>query len=184
MFLLNFGSYLLIELIFYYDDSFLISTNINSNFISKKNMKVMITGGLGFIGSHLAEKLCNKHKVIILTKTNSKITNISHINNKLKIEKVDVTNFTKLLKSIKLNKPDVIFHLAGETSHSKSFDNPIHDLDLNAKSTLYLLEIIKKLNLKCRIILGSTFIVVGRPQKLPELKKHHVIQPQFMVPIG
>lgn len=127
----------------------------------------MITGGLGFIGSHLAEKLCNKHNIVILTKTNSKIKNVSHISNKLKIEKVDVTNFSKLQKSIKLNKPDVIFHLAGETSHSKSFDNPIYDLDLNAKSTLYLLEIIKKLNLKCRIILGSTFIVVGRPQKLP-----------------
>ncbi len=134
-------------------------------------MKIMITGGLGFIGSHLAEKLCTNHKVIILTKSNSKIKNVQHIINKLKIENVDVTNFSKLQKSIKSNKPDVIFHLAGETSHSKSFDNPIHDLDLNTKSTLYLLEIIKKLNLKCRLILGSTFIVVGKPQKLPVTEK-------------
>ncbi len=130
-------------------------------------MKIMITGGLGFIGSHLAEKLCKHHEIIILTRTNSKIQNIKHIVDKIKIEKIDVTHFSKLQKSIELHKPDTIFHLAGETSHSKSFDNPIDDLDINAKSTLYILEIIKKLNLHCKLILGSTFIVIGKPEKLP-----------------
>ena len=104
----------------------------------------MITGGLGFIGSHLAEKLCKNHEIIILTRTNSKIQNVKHIIDNIKIEKIDVTHFSKLQKSIELNKPDIIFHLAGETSHSKSFDNPINDLDINAKSTLHILEIIKK----------------------------------------
>ena len=134
-------------------------------------MKIMITGGLGFVGSHLSEKLCKNHDVIILTKSYSKIKNITHFKNKIKIEKINITNFSKLKKSIEFHKPNVIFHLAGETSHSKSFENPIRDLDLNAKSTLFILEIIRSLNFKCRFILGSTFIVVGKPEKLPVTEK-------------
>ena len=134
-------------------------------------MKILITGGLGFVGSHLAEKLCKNHQVIILTKNSSKIENVKNFINKIKIEKVNVTNFSKLKKSIELHKPDVIFHLAGETSHSKSFDNPISDLDVNTKSTIMILEIIRTLNLKCRFILGSTLLVVGKPLKLPVTEK-------------
>ncbi len=130
-------------------------------------MKILITGGLGFVGSHLSEKLCKNHDVIILTKSYSKINNVNHFVDKIRIEKINVTNFLKLKKSIEFHKPDVIFHLAGETSHSNSFKNPINDLDLNAKSTIFILEIIRKLNLKCRFILGSTFIVIGKPEKLP-----------------
>jgi UDP-glucose 4-epimerase len=86
---------------------------------------------------------------------------------KIKIEKVDITDFKKLGKSIEQNRPDVIVHLAGQTSHSKSFENPLDDVDSNAKSTLFILEKIRQLNLKCRFVLGSTFIVIGKPTKLP-----------------
>lgn len=128
----------------------------------------MITGGFGFVGSHLCDALLkDKHELIILTRSYSKKNNIKHIQKKIIIEKIDVTNFKKLKTSIEKNKPDVIIHLAGETSHSKSFENPIRDIELNAKSTLYILEIIRTLNLKCRFILGSTFIVIGKPTKLP-----------------
>ena len=131
-------------------------------------MKVLITGGLGFIGSHLSEQLLrDNHKLIILTKSEVKKSNISHILQKIKIEKVDVTNLSKLSKCIDKHKPEVIIHLAGETSHSKSFERPLYDVDSNAKSTLFILEKIRKMNLKCKFILGSTFIVVGRPGKLP-----------------
>ena len=61
----------------------------------------------------------------------------------------------------------MIIHLAGETSHSKSFENPIDDVDSNSKSTLFILEKIKKMKRKCAFVLGSTFIVVGKPNKLP-----------------
>jgi UDP-glucose 4-epimerase len=131
-------------------------------------MKIMITGGAGFIGSHLCEEfLEDNHEVIILTRNASKIDNISHILSKITLEQVDVTDFINLGNSIEKNKPDVIIHLAGETSHSKSFENPLYDTDVNAKSTLFILEKIKTLNLKCRFILGSTFIVIGRPTNLP-----------------
>ena len=128
----------------------------------------MITGGMGFIGSHLSEELLiEKHNLIILTKSFFKKQNITNISKKIKVEKIDVTDFKKLGKSIQKNKPDVIIHLAGQTSHSQSFKEPLNDIDSNAKSTLFILEEIRKKKLKCRFVLGSTFVVIGRPRKLP-----------------
>ena len=103
----------------------------------------------------------------MLTKSYSKKKNISHIQAKIKVEKVDVTNHRKLSNIIELHKPDVIIHLAGITSHSKSFEKPFDDVDQNAKSTLFILEKLKQMNRKCRFVLGSSFIVVGKPDKLP-----------------
>lgn len=128
----------------------------------------MITGGVGYIGSHLCDEfLKNGHDIIVLTRSDSKVSNVSHIRNKITIETVDVIDFTKLGKSMERNKPEIIIHLAGQTSHSKSFEDPMYDLDVNAKSTLFILEKIRAMDLKCRFILGSTFIVIGRPQTLP-----------------
>ena len=131
-------------------------------------MRVLITGGTGFVGSHLCDELLKDgHDVILLTRNDNKIQNVIHNIDKIRLEYVDVTNLVQLEKSIEKNNPEVIFHLAGETSHKKSFDNPLHDVDVNSKSTLCILETIKKINPKCRFILGSTFIVVGRPSQLP-----------------
>ena len=130
-------------------------------------MKIIITGGSGFIGSNLANFLASQnHQIIIFIRNDNKIHNIiSHSN--IIVEYVDVTNYSDLSRLIQSHKPDVIFHLAGETSHKKSFEDPMYDIDINTKSTLQILEIIRKLNLKCRFILGSTFIVVGKPEELP-----------------
>src|SRR3990167_5933490 len=131
-------------------------------------MKIMITGGMGFVGSHLADKLTMRNlELVLLTKSRNKKNNVSHISKQVKIETVDVTDFNHLGKCIEKNKPKIIIHLAGETSHSKSFESPLANVDSNAKSTLFILEKIRKENLKCRFILGSTFIVVGKPQRLP-----------------
>ena len=131
-------------------------------------MKILITGGIGFIGSNLIDLLLQeRHKIVVLTKSYAKKKNISHIQDKIKVEKVDVTNYSKLSNIIELHKPDVIIHLAGITSHSKSFEKPFDDIDQNAKSTLFILEKLKQMNRKCRFLLGSSFIVVGKPDKLP-----------------
>ena len=59
-------------------------------------MKIMITGGMGFIGSHLSEQLLiEKHDLVILTKSFVKKHNITNISKKIKIEKIDVTDFKK-----------------------------------------------------------------------------------------
>jgi len=131
-------------------------------------MKILITGGLGFVGSHLAEELLDDgHDLILLTRSLTKKNNIAQITKRVKIEKIDTTDFARLGELIDKNKPDVIIHLAGETSHSKSFENPLGDIESNAASTLFMLEKIRTLKLRCRFILGSTFIVIGRPRRLP-----------------
>ncbi len=131
-------------------------------------MKILITGGMGFVGSHLTEELLkNKHEIIVVTKSQKKRNNLKKNMKQVILEQIDITNFAKIEKCLKKYKPDVIIHLAGETSHSKSFENPLKDIDSNAKSTLFLLEKIREMKLKCKFILGSTFIVVGKPKKLP-----------------
>ena len=130
-------------------------------------MKLLITGGLGFIGSHLVDSLSrNGHKIKILTKTLSKKDNIRNSSN-VQIEKIDLVNFKRLGQIIKKFKPNIIIHLAGNTSHSKSFEEPLEDIESNAKTTLFMLEKIRELELPCKFVLGSTFIVVGKPEKLP-----------------
>ena len=131
-------------------------------------MRLLITGGLGFIGSHLVESLSKKnHNILILTKTFSKKSNIQKLNKNITIKKIDITNFQKVGKIIEIFKPNMIIHLAGNTSHSKSFEKPLQDVDSNTKTTLFMLEKIKQLEIPCRFILGSTFIVIGKPTKLP-----------------
>ena len=131
-------------------------------------MKLLITGGLGFIGSHLVDSLSRKnHQIMILTKTLSKKSNLTNSNKKINIKKIDITNFQKVGKIMEDFRPDIIIHLAGNTSHSKSFENPLQDVDSNTKTTLFMLEKIRELKLSCKFILGSTFIVIGKPNKLP-----------------
>ena len=107
------------------------------------------------------------HKIKILTKTFSKKDNIKNSRNKVEIEKINLTNFKRLGYIIEKFKPDAIIHLAGNTSHSKSFEKPLDDIESNSKTTLFMLEKIRELGLSCKFVLGSTFIVIGKPTKLP-----------------
>ena len=124
-------------------------------------MKIMITGGMGFIGSHLCDDLVDDHEIIVVSKSESKKDNLKQVFSKIKIEYVDITDYSLLAEIILKHAPEVIIHLAGQTSHSQSFENPMYDIDVNTKSTLCILETIHKQNLKCKFILGSTFIVIA-----------------------
>jgi len=127
----------------------------------------MITGGMGFVGSHLCDRLINDNEIIVITKSNSKIQNLKQILSKTTMEILDITNYQLLENVILKYKPEIIIHLAGQTSHSQSFADPLYDIDVNAKSTLCILETLRKHNIQCKFILGSTFIVIGKPLNLP-----------------
>ena len=133
-----------------------------------RSERVLITGGLGFIGSNLAEDLVQSgYQVILLSRTDRKIRNVATITDKVKIAYGDVTDFNWLEETIPKHQPDVIFHLAGQLTSYESFEKPLYDVDVNSKSTIVLLEAIRKLKRPCRFILGSTFWVIGRPRSLP-----------------
>lgn len=131
-------------------------------------MRILVLGGMGFVGSHLSEELVRlSYDVVILSRSKRKVQNIANILDRVKIEYGDITNFEWLGTTILKHKPDVVFHLAGQLTHYESFENPLYDVDVNSKTTIVALEAIRKLEKTCRFILGSTFWVVGRPESLP-----------------
>lgn len=131
-------------------------------------MKVLVTGADGFIGSHLCQFLLKEnHEIIAISRNFKQLPNLISNSDKIDFNQVNVTDFSSLSKIIIKHKPNIIIHLAGETSHKQSFENPMYDVDVNTKSTLCILETIKQSKLKTRFILGSTFIVVGKPETLP-----------------
>lgn len=131
-------------------------------------MRILILGGMGFVGSNLSENLVSSdHNVIIVSRSKRKLQNITGVLNRVKIEYGDISDFQWLETIILKYKPDVIFHLAGQLTHYEALKNPLYDVDVNSKTTIVALETLKKLNSPCRFILGSTFWVVGRPKTLP-----------------
>ena len=131
-------------------------------------MRVLILGGMGFIGSHLVDNLVNSnYDVTIVSKSLNKKENVSGTREKIDILIGDITNFDWLKQTISTLRPDYIFHLAGQFTHYESFERPLYDVDVNTKTTLVILESMKEMEKKCRLIFGSTLWVVGRPVSLP-----------------
>jgi len=129
---------------------------------------ILITGGLGFLGSNLAENLVkDNHQVVLVTRSDKKLGNISNIVNDVIVEYGDVTDDKWLTKVILTYKPSIIFHFAGQLTSYESFDYPLYDVDVNCKSTLTILEAMRWLPDPCRLVLGSTFWVIGKPDTLP-----------------
>jgi UDP-glucose 4-epimerase len=123
---------------------------------------------MGFVGSHLSETLVTLgNDVVVVSRSERKIRNIASILDKVKIELGDITKFEWLETTILKHQPDVIFHLAGQLTHYESFEKPLYDIDVNSKTTITILETIRKMEKTCRLILGSTFWVVGKPKSLP-----------------
>jgi nucleoside-diphosphate-sugar epimerase len=130
---------------------------------SKKN--ILITGGFGFIGSHLAKKYAqNEDNVYILSKSKDKISNISGIEDKVNCIIKDIR---EIEKEDVINK-DYIFHLAGTVDNYSIKENkPYKDIETNCNGTIALLEACKNYNPKTKIIYASTFFVNGNVDKLP-----------------
>ena len=129
-------------------------------------MKYLVTGGLGFVGSHLVEKLVKlKHKVIIIDNfSNGKLENIKKVKDKVQIIKADISkqnNWKKYFKDI-----DVVIHLAAIADIVPSINNPEAYFDTNVKGTLNVLENSRKFNIK-KFIYAASSSSYGIPKKYP-----------------
>ena len=129
-----------------------------------KDKNVLITGGLGFLGSNLAHRLIETGaKITILDNLDPRyggnLFNIDSIQNDVCLIIKDVREENTLIPLVE--KADYIFHFAAQVSYIDSLSNPIEDLDLNGRSPLLLLELCKKYNNKVKIIFPSSRMVIG-----------------------
>lgn len=135
-------------------------------------MKILVTGGLGFIGSHTCvELLDNDYEVIIIDNlSNSKIEvldSIKEITGKdIPFYKEDVCDIKALDKIFKENKIDAVIHFAGYKAVGESVEKPIMYYENNLISTLNLCKVMKKYNCK-RLVFSSSATVYGSPKTLP-----------------
>ena len=129
-------------------------------------MKILLTGGTGYIGSHTAVELISRgHEVEILDNLiNSKITaldNIEKISNvKPKFYYVDLLDKENLDKTFKKNHFDLVIHFAGLKSVAESIEQPLRYYENNIGGTINLLEVMKKYNCK-RLVFSSSATVYG-----------------------
>lgn len=143
-----------------------------------KNKNVLITGGLGFIGSNLAIKLVELGANVtiidsIIPEYGGNLKNVESIKDRIKINFSDVRDEFSIKYLIK--DQDFLFNLAGQTSHIDSMTNPFQDLEINAKSQLSILEACRKGNQNIKIVFASTRQLYGKPQYLPVDENHPIV---------
>jgi len=135
-----------------------------------KDKKILITGGLGFIGSTLCIRLVKLgSKITILDSMmpghGGNIFNIAPVKNDVEIIEADIRDEEIINKAVK-NK-HYIFHLAGQNDHVLSLTNPFPDIDINIKGSAVLLEACKKNNKDARVVYTGTRGEYGSATKLP-----------------
>jgi UDP-glucose 4-epimerase len=140
-----------------------------------KNKKILITGGLGFIGSTLAHRLAKIEADIYLIDSlipeyGGNNFNINDIENKVKVNIADVRDKHSMDYLVK--GKDIIFNLAGTLSHIDSMNDPFTDLEINCRSQLSILESCRKNNRDVKIIFAGTRGQYGKADYLPVDEKH------------
>lgn len=141
--------------------------------------RVLITGGLGFIGSNLAHSLVEQGAEVILVDSmipsyGARLFNIESIRDRVRLNISDIREPFSIDQLVV--DQDYIFCLAGQLSHIDSMRQPFNDLDINCRGQLNILESCRKHNPKARLILSSTRQVYGRPRYLP-VDEAHPIEP-------
>ena len=141
--------------------------------------KVLVTGGSGFIGAHLVQKLLiNNYKVMVVDNLKT-IGGIIYINPKSKFVKGDILD-PKVLKKIENWKPKIIYHLAAQSASESAYENPKNDFLSNGYGTFLLSNLAKKIGIK-QFIYSSSVAVYGSNLKKKFLKKPQSNQILYMV---
>jgi UDP-glucose 4-epimerase len=139
---------------------------------------VLITGGLGFIGSNLARKLVDLEADVTLVDSmipdhGGNFFNVRSIRDRIKINISDVRDIHSLEHLVR--GKEYLFNLAGQVSHIDSMADPFTDMEINVRSQLCILEACRKHNPEIRIVFTGTRQVYGRPQYLPVDERHPVL---------
>jgi UDP-glucose 4-epimerase len=146
-----------------------------SDFGRFSGAKVLITGGLGFIGSNLARRLVDLGAHVTLVDSlvpqyGGHRFNIDGLEDRLQVNISDVRDPYSLRTHV--TGQDFLFNLAGQTSHLDSMEDPFTDLDINCRAQLSILETCRQFNPKARIVFASTRQIYGRPDQLPVDERH------------
>jgi UDP-glucose 4-epimerase len=136
---------------------------------------VMITGGLGFIGSNLAHRLIELGSNILIVDSldpfcGGNYYNIGEIEDRITVKIMDISDESSMRDLVK--ERQYIFNLAGQVSHIDSMNDPYKDLHDNCRGQLSLLEACRKENPGVKIVFASTRQIYGVPQQLPVDEKH------------
>ena len=140
---------------------------------------VLVTGGLGFIGSHLARRLVDEGAVVTLVDSlipeyGGNQFNIEDIADRVRVNISDVRDEHGLRYLIQ--GQDILFNLAGQTGHLDSMTDPQTDLDINGRAQLSILESCRQYNPTIKIVFASTRQIYGRPDYLP-VDEQHLVRP-------
>ena len=144
---------------------------------SYEGSRVLVTGGVGFIGSHLARRLVDLgSNVSLLDSMNpnygGNLRNISEIVDRVSLHVEDMRNRVKLREILPGHTH--IFNLAGQTSHADSMRDPRTDLEINTAAQVDFLESCREVAPEARIIFASTRQLYGKPEYLPVDEDHPV----------
>jgi UDP-glucose 4-epimerase len=142
-----------------------------------RGRRVLVTGGLGFIGSNLARRLVELGSDVVLVDSlvpeyGGNMANIAGIEDAVRVNVSDVRD-EHSLRSL-LSGQELLFNLAGQTSHLDSLRDPFTDLDINCRSQLSILETCRRVNPDVTIVFASTRQLYGRPRYLPVDEEHPV----------
>lgn len=139
------------------------------------NRRVLITGGLGFIGSNLARRLVEQGAVVTLVDSlipeyGGNLFNLSGLEGRVQVNISDVRDEHSMKHLVR--GQDFLFNLAGQTSHMDSMQDPFTDLEINARAQLSILEVCRQFNADMKIVFASTRQIYGKPDYLPVDEKH------------
>lgn len=137
--------------------------------------RVLVTGGLGFIGSNLARTLVGLGARVsivdsLVPEYGGNRRNLAGLASRVKVHVADVRDWPRLPSLVR--GQDYLFNLAGQTSHMDSMTDPQTDLDINCRAQLAILEACRLHNPEIRIVFASTRQIYGRPDYLPVDERH------------